>query len=147
MGPVNLDDILITPLNQIELSGGNVLHAIKKNDRGFHGFGEAYFSSIETGAIKAWKLHTKMSMNLIVPIGYVRFVFCLNNKLKNSFRIEEIGNQNYSRITVPPGIWFGFRGLSNEESLILNIANLKHNSSEVSRLEFDAFTYDWENEN
>ena len=29
LGPVNLDDILITTLNQIELSGGNLLHAIK----------------------------------------------------------------------------------------------------------------------
>ena len=143
MGPVNLDDILITPLNQIELSGGNVLHAIKKNDRGFHGFGEAYFSSIETGAIKAWKLQTKMSMNLIVPIGYVRFVFCLNNKLKNSFRIEEIGNQNYSRITVPPGIWFGFMGLANHKSLILNVANIEHDKNEVEKLDINSIAFRW----
>jgi dTDP-4-dehydrorhamnose 3,5-epimerase len=145
MGSVRLNDILVTPLKQIEVSGGNVLHAIKKSDFGFNGFGEAYFSSIETGAIKAWKLHKVMYMNLIVPIGLVRFVFCLNDKSKNNFRIEEIGFKNYNRITVPPGIWFGFMGLADQKSIILNFANIEHDQNEVEKLNTNSIIFDWSN--
>lgn len=145
MGSVRLSDILVTPLKQIEVSGGNVLHAIKKSDFGFNGFGEAYFSSIETGAIKAWKLHKVMYMNLIVPIGLVRFVFCLNDKSKNNFRIEEIGFKNYNRITVPPGIWFGFMGLADQKSIILNFANIEHDQNEVEKLNTNSIIFDWSN--
>ena len=47
--------------------------------------------------------------------------FC--DLLRHSFREEEIGASNYSRITVPPNIWFGFR-MSDKLSLALNLANL-----------------------
>jgi dTDP-4-dehydrorhamnose 3,5-epimerase len=143
MGSISLNDIFLTPLNQIEVKGGNVLHALKESSFGYHGFGEAYFSSVEKGAIKAWKLHKKMFMNLIVPVGVVRFVFCLNNKLKNDFRIEEIGYLNYSRITVPPGIWFGFMGLAEQKSLILNIASIEHDQNEVEKLNINSIDFDW----
>ena len=38
-----------------------------------------------------------------------------------------IGEDNYSRITVPPMIWFGFKGLSQKTSFILNISNELYN--------------------
>ena len=75
MGKVNLEDILLTPLKTINTDGGNVRHVIKTTDKNFKGFGEAYFSNINSGSIKAWKRHNKMSMNLVVPLGSVKFVF------------------------------------------------------------------------
>ena len=47
-----------------------------------------------------------MHINLIVPIGIVRFVFY--DELTNKFRVEEIGKNNYARLTIPKGIFFGF---------------------------------------
>jgi dTDP-4-dehydrorhamnose 3,5-epimerase len=47
------------------------------------------------------------------------------------------------RITVPPGIWFGFQGLSQPQSLVLNIANIEHNPSEVENADLKAFKFDW----
>ena len=132
---MKLEDILVAPLARIDVKGGDVLHALKCSDPGYNGFGEAYFSFISTGAIKAWKQHTRMVMNLIVPTGEVRFVFCLHTgSNKYEFRVEDLGPDSYSRITVPPGIWFGFQGLARHQSLILNIANIPHDPSEVSRL-------------
>ena len=46
-------DILITPLRRIETTGGDVLHAMKHSDEGSAGFGEAYFSWVSGGAVKA----------------------------------------------------------------------------------------------
>ena len=146
MGNLTLDDILVTQLHSIDTPGGNVSHALKDTDPGFVGFGEAYFSRIKHDSIKAWKCHSAMTSNLVVAVGKVKFVFCLRASLGESvFREEIVLASHPKRITVPPGIWFGFRGLSTEESLILNIANLKHNPSEVLRLDFENINYDWTN--
>lgn len=144
MGAMNLTDIQVTPLSQIETAGGDVLHAMKKNDAGYVGFGEAYFSWISVGAIKAWKRHTQMTMNVVVPVGQVRFVFRYVNAVGvEAFRIEEIGVDRYARVTVPPGIWFGFQGLHLPKSLVLNIASISHDPYEVERQAITDIDYDW----
>ena len=70
-----LKNIRTYPLQKIAAIGGDVMHAVKHSDVDFFGFGEAYFSWIKPGAVKAWKRHREMSLNLIVPLGEIRFVF------------------------------------------------------------------------
>lgn len=145
MGSVNLNSIVLSQLSRIETVGGDVLHGIKKTDNGYYGFGEAYFSWIFAGHIKAWKRHNLMTMNLIVPFGNVRFVFCVQNKEENNnneYRVEEIGENRFMRITVPPGIWFGFQSLS-PKSLVLNVSDIVHKSTEVDRVSISHFHYTW----
>ena len=139
-----LDQIRVTPLQRISTPGGDVWHALKSTEESFNGFGEAYFSWVEAESIKAWKQHLRMTMNLVVPIGKVRFVFC--DLLNYSFREEEIGASNYSRITVPPNIWFGFQGMSAKPSLVLNVANLPHDPAEVERKMREEIYFNWQKE-
>lgn len=141
MGALSLDDILVTPLARIPTVGGDVMHAMKESDAGYSGFGEVYFSWVSSGAVKAWKRHTRMIMNVVVPLGRVRFVF---RSAYDLFRVEDIGADRYCRITVPPGIWFGFQGLAEPQSLLLNIANISHDPNEVERLELSDINYDWQ---
>lgn len=141
---MSLTDIVLTPLSRIETIGGDVLHAMKQDDVGYAGFGEAYFSWVSAGAIKAWKRHTRMTMNVLVPLGQVRFVFRLVNAERGEeFRVEEIGTERYARITVPPGIWFGFQGLTAPQNLVLNIASIPHDPNEVERLALSDVKFDW----
>tara|TARA_B100001093_G_scaffold91226_1_gene83376 strand:+ start:2790 stop:3215 length:426 start_codon:yes stop_codon:yes gene_type:complete len=137
-----LNKIKITKLSTFPLDTGNVLHAIKKDDKGFNGLGEVYFSFINPNAIKAWKLHQHMTLNLVVPLGMVRFVF-INPQIPDVSRVEDIGEKNYVRLTVPPNIWFGFKGISGEPSLVTNIADLKHDPNEVTKRDILAFNYQW----
>jgi dTDP-4-dehydrorhamnose 3,5-epimerase len=144
VGAIKLSDILVTPLKRIETDGGDVLHALKQDDIGYVDFGEAYFSLVTRGAVKAWKRHKRMTMNIVVPMGWVRFVFRSEHENGvDEFRIEEIGADRYARITVPPGVWFGFQGLSYSQSVILNIANITHDPNEVERLQISDINYVW----
>ena len=136
-----LKDIRITPLKRIKTEGGDVLRAMRNTDKGYAGFEEVYFTWINLGFIKAWKMHEIMTLNLVVPIGQVRFVFYEPDK--DYFRVEEIGEERYERITVPPGIWFGFKGLSKPKSLIMNLADKKHEPDEVQRRSAMHFKYNW----
>lgn len=141
MGSVSLADIVVTPLSTAPAAGGAVMHIIKNTSAGYTDFGEAYFSWVGAGAVKAWKRHKQMVMNLVVPIGSVRFVFWLEST--NEFKEHKIGYDRYSRLTVPPGIWFGFQGVVVPQSLILNIASIQHDPNEVDRLELSQIKYDW----
>ena len=143
MGSISLlEQIQVTPLKKISSNGGEVWHALKATERSFNGFGEAYFSWVEYKEIKAWKHHLKMTMNLVVPSGRVRFVFC--DLLCDDFREECIGAEFYARVTVPPKIWFGFQGISVNPSLVLNLANLPHDPSEVERKSREGIQFNWQ---
>ncbi len=137
----DLNKISTKNLKKIILNDGNVFHFLKNREKSFSKFGEAYFSFIKYKKIKAWKKHNKMTMNLAVPVGLVKFVFC--EIKKNKFRQIIIGESNYKRITVPPKVWFGFQGLSKKESLIINFANIEHSDSEVEKLNLGEIKYKW----
>ena len=142
MGKLKREEILVTNLKKISVPGGDIFHALKKSDLGFKEFGEAYFSSIKTNEIKAWKRHKRMTLNLIVPVGKVKFVFTRDKK---HFDHYIIGEENYCRLTVPPWVWFGFQSNFNSTSLILNIADIIHDNSEVQKKDISLLDYNWEN--
>ena len=145
MGVVTLEDIIVTPLRSIPTVGGDVMHALKNSDSGFNGFGEVYFSWIEHGVVKAWKCHQNMTLNLVVPLGEVSFVFHIKDQEK-CFRTENIGEKRYARLTVPPEIWFGFQGKASGRSLLMNVANMEHAPNEVLRKPVSNFLYKWDSE-
>lgn len=129
-------------LKVIPVDGGDVKHFIKANENSFCGFGEAYFSFIKNGKIKGWKMHTEMTMNLVVPVGEVGFVFY--NEKSSSFQVFKIGENNYKRLTVPPNIWFGFKGIGLCSNLVVNLSNIIHNPSESKKSELSKIKFNWE---
>ncbi len=138
-----MEKIRITNLRKIPTEGGDIFHCLKNSENSFYGFGEAYFSNIKFSKIKAWKRHMRMTCNLIVPYGKVKFIFYdEDSDTKSTF---EIGEDNYCRITVLPKIWFGFEGLHHPSSLILNISDIPHSPNEIERKEIDASNFPWSN--
>lgn len=135
---------LITPLKEIETPGGNVFHAIKASDPGYSGFGEAYFSTAQPGKIKPWKRHNRMTLNLVVPIGKIRFVLYDDRTAPPKFTEVVLGNPgHYARLTVPHGIWMAFQGVAEGTSWLLNVADLQHDPAEADRRSLDEIPYDW----
>ena len=135
-----INGVILTPLKQIHNPKGDVFHAMKKSDAGFDGFGEAYFSTIHKGDIKGWKKHTKMTLNLVVPVGKIEFVVYDENT-KEFFSVQ-LSQDNYQRLTVKPNLWMAFRGLE-ENSMLLNLASIEHDPSEAINIELSEIKYEW----
>ena len=139
-----MDGVILTPLKQIYNPKGDIFHAMKKSDENFVEFGEAYFSKIDGGAIKGWKRHKEMTLNIIVPIGEVRFILCDDQNTVNNFQEVILSDlSNYFRLTVPPMMWFAFQGLDQKGSVVLNIANIEHSPYEVERRELNEIEFNW----
>lgn len=147
MDTINIDGVFLTSLKIIPNPKGNVFHALKQSDIGYNGFGEAYFSTVNYGEIKGWKKHAKMTLNLIVPAGEIKFVLYDDrpgSTTKGNYFEESLSLKNYKRLTVPPGIWMGFQGMDKELNLLLNIANIKHDQIESEKIDLDNIPFNWE---
>jgi len=139
--------VALTPLKVIHIAEGDVLHAMKVNDPGYVNFGEAYFSTIHAGVIKPWKRHSRMTLNLVVVNGLVRFVVHDDRPDSPTLGVTSeylVGlPDNYSRLTIPPGLWMSFQGLDVGSSLLLNITDIPHDPAEADRGGKDDFVFDW----
>lgn len=135
-----MDGVILTSLKQIHHLKGDIFHVMKKSDEGFFGFGEAYFSTIYKNDIKGWKKHTKMTLNLVVPMGEIEFV--IYNENLNDFFTIKLSQNNYQRLTVAPNLWMAFRGVS-EHSMLLNLASIEHDPSESVNKELEEIAYEW----
>jgi dTDP-4-dehydrorhamnose 3,5-epimerase len=140
--------VAIRPLRQILDERGKVMHMLRRDDPGFERFGEIYFSVVNPGAIKAWHLHKKMTLNYAVVSGDIKLVLYDDRAGSPSRgRLQEIftGADNYALITVPPRVWNGFKGISSAPAIVANCATTAHDPQEIVRA--DPFTkdipYDW----
>ena len=133
-----MDGVTLTPLKQITHPKGDIFHAMKASDDGFFGFGEVYFSTVNQGEVKGWKKHTEMTLNLVVVTGEIEFVVYDDN----GFYSVKLSKNNYQRLTVEPGLWLAFRGVS-VENMLLNLASIEHNANESENVDLYDFDYNW----
>ena len=144
-----IDGVVITPLRQIPNERGKIMHMLRSDDPQFERFGEIYFSMIYPGAIKAWHLHTKMTLNYAVVAGMVKLVLYdprPSSPTKGEVQEIFLGEQNYARVKIPPGIYNGFKGVGTSPALVANCSTIPHDPAEIQRL--DPFSkdipYNWD---
>ena len=137
------NQLKLNSLRIIENHDGSVMHALKSSEIKNFNFGEAYFSTVNFLKVKGWKKHLKMTMNIIVPCGAIKFVIFDNQNEGDLFKEFILSKKNYKRLTVPPNFWFGFQGLSRGENILLNLSNIEHDPNETENIDLDDLKYDW----
>lgn len=141
-----IDGVILTPLKQIYNPKGDIFHAMKCDDDGFSGFGEAYFSTIHKDVIKGWKKHTQMVLNLVVPQGEIEFIVYddrQNSTTYGEFFAVKLSHNNYQRLTVPNGVFMAFRGIGDGTNMLLNLASIKHDPNEAINIALEDIQYEW----
>lgn len=143
-----IHDVIVSPLRRIPDERGAILHMLREDDEVFERFGEIYFSLVYPGVVKGWHVHKRMSLNYAVPVGMVKLV-CYDDREGSPTRgvVQElhVGELNYSLVTIPPGVWNGFKGEGPRPALVANCATLAHDPEEIERLDpfSSAIPYDW----
>ena len=129
---------------------GKILHMLRNDSTGYLKFGECYFSEVYPYKVKAWKKHSSQTQNITVPVGTIKLViFDDRNDSITKGRIQEIligRPNNYKRVTIPPGLWYGFTCISDKEALLVNCADQPHDPNESLTVGIinDFIPYAWE---
>jgi dTDP-4-dehydrorhamnose 3,5-epimerase len=143
-----IEGLRVTPLLRIPDERGAILHMLRADDSHFEGFGEIYFSMVYPGAVKAWHLHKRMTLNYAVPVGVVKLA-CYDDRPESPTRgtVAElfVGELNYALVTIPPGVWNGFKGVGSAPALVANCATVPHDPDEIVRRDPSDrdIPYDW----
>lgn len=140
----HIDGVTLNPLKIIPGDKGSVLHALKSEEKSFISFGEAYFSTINFNEIKGWKKHHQMVLNIVVPVGKIKFVIFddrQDSATKNQFYEVILSPENYYRLTVQPGLWMAFKGMNEGVNMLLNIASIPHNPQEADNVPLQTINY------
>ncbi|WP_455669329.1 dTDP-4-dehydrorhamnose 3,5-epimerase [Phocaeicola sp.] len=142
-----MEGVTLHPLKHIIVPKGDIYHAMKSTDEGYAGFGEAYFSQIAHGEVKGWKRHNRMTLNLIVPVGKVRFVIYDDREdslTRGQFQEVVLSPEsNYQRLTVVPGLWMAFYGEGEGMSMLMDIIPEPHDPLEASRMDLSEIAYNF----
>jgi dTDP-4-dehydrorhamnose 3,5-epimerase len=121
---------------------------LKADDPHFEKFGEIYFSCTYPNVVKAWHKHSEMTLNYTTVVGVVKVVLFDDRETSSSYGETEeyvLSPENYYLLTVPPGIWNGFKAIGGDMAIVANCATIPHRSDEIIRLPFDdtRINYDW----
>ena len=132
-----IDGVKIRQLRQIPDERGMIMRFLRADDPDFTEFGEVYFSVVYPGVVKGWHLHKVMTMNYTVPVGTVKLV--LFDDREGSLTRGEVmelfvGEGNYVRVQIPPGIWNGFKGVGTASAMVCNCASHPHDPSDSERM-------------
>ncbi len=143
-----IDGVSVAPRRQIVDERGKIMHMLRSDDPEFERFGEVYFSWVNPGVVKAWHLHKEMTLNYVCPHGLVKLVLYDGREESATHgEVMEIflGPDSHRLVTVPPGVWNGFKGVADQPSMVANCATLAHDPDEIVRMDPTAsdIPYDW----
>lgn len=140
--------VSVVPLRQIADERGKIMHMLKASDQHFRGFGEIYFSCAWPGTVKAWHVHTSMTVNNAVIHGRAKLVmYDLRESSPTHGQIAEVflGEDNYCLVQIPPGIANGYKAYGDKMVILANCATEPHHPAEMKRLPpfSPDIPYDW----
>ena len=144
----HIEGVVVRPRRRIADERGAVFHMLRNDAEEFEAFGEIYFSLVYPGVVKGWHRHREMTLNYAVPVGMIKLV-CFDDRdgSATAGNLVEVhtGALDYALVTIPPGVWNGFKGVGTEPALVANCSTTAHRPDEIERLDpFDnEIPYDW----
>lgn len=122
---------------------------LKCTDPHFVKFGEIYFSTIFRNVIKGWHRHREMTLNYACIFGRIKLVVYddrAGSATRGRVREIFLGPDNHALVVIPPGLWNGFKGMSDPFAIVANCCTHAHDPLLSERIPFDdaAIPYEWQ---
>lgn len=136
--------VLVTPLKIVKDERGSVMHFLREGREPFTRFGEVYFSTVNPGVTKGWKLHRRSTSNMAVVSGTMRFWVRDERDSSPTKGVTEIHDLapvegKYNLLTVPPGVVYAWRSTGDGVATVGNGATLAWEPDESVNLPLETY--------
>lgn len=143
-----IEGVGIVQLRRIPDERGTIYHMLRADDPHFIDFGEIYFTSVYPGVVKGWHRHREMTLNYACIFGRIKLVLYDDRPGSATVgTLQELflGPDQYVLVTIPPGIWTGFKGMTEPQAIVANCCTHPHDPARTERLDpFDNdIPYGW----
>lgn len=125
-----IEGVWVKDLHYIPDERGRLIEIFRSDEEGFVKFGQVYMTTTYPGVVKAWHLHKVQDDNFCVLRGMVKLVMYDprdGSATKGTINEFFIGDHNPKLIRVPPGVYHGWKCVSEEEAIILNVPTEPYN--------------------
>jgi len=142
---VKLKDLKVIPDER-----GRLMEILRADDELFEKFGQVYMTTAYPGVVKAWHYHKKQVDNMTIIKGMMKIV--LYDARKDSPTNGEVnefflGEHNPKLLQIPKLVYHGFKCISQEEAVVINIPTETYNYEAPDEYRLDPhrneIPYDW----
>ncbi len=145
-----IDGVKTKMLRLVPDERGWLMEILRSDDEDlFRQFGQVYVSATYPGVVKAWHYHKRQVDNFACVAGMVKLVLVdtrpesPTNGAVNEFFL---GSQNPMLVQVPNLVYHGWKCISPETSLVINVPNEPYHYQEPDEYRVEphhTLPYDW----
>lgn len=145
-----IDGVRTKRLNVLSDERGRLMEMLRCDDEIFLKFGQVYLTTAYPGVVKAWHYHRLQTDHFVCVRGMMKVVLydpredSPTRGLINEFFI---GDWNPMLIQIPPGVYHGFKCVSEHEAIVINTVTEPYNYDQPDEFRLDPhdndIPYDW----
>ena len=145
-----IEGVKVKKLKVIPDERGRLMEILRADDEVFTKFGQVYMTTAKPGIVKAWHFHKKQDDYFTCIRGIMRLA--LYDAREGSSTKGEVNEFTVSLddpqlVVIPKGVYHGFKGVSDDEAVVINTPTEAYNPKEPDEYRLDAFEndipYDW----
>jgi len=142
--------VQIKPLRLVPDERGWLMEILRSDDQDvFTKFGQVYVSATYPGVVKAWHYHKVQIDHFACIAGMVKLVLIdtrPGSPTEGAINEFFVGSQNPQLVQVPNLVYHGWKCISEEPSLVVNVPTEPYRYDEPDEFRLDAhgmLPYDW----
>ena len=148
--PPRIHGVQTKPLRLVPDERGWLMEILRADDPDlFTKFGQVYVSATYPGVVKAWHYHREQVDNFACVAGMVKLVLVdtrPDSPTKGAVNEFFLGVQNPMLVQVPNLVYHGWKCISPETSIVVNVPNEPYSYIEPDEYRLaahDTLPYDW----
>lgn len=150
---IEIEGVNIKKLKVIPDERGRLMEIMRSDDEIFDKFGQVYMTTAYPGVVKAWHYHKNQADHMVVVKGMMKIVLFDDREGSGTRgKVMELfmGEHNQILVKIPPGIYHGFKCISESEAIVINIPTEVYNYKSPDEFRRPAhdndIPYDWNRE-
>jgi dTDP-4-dehydrorhamnose 3,5-epimerase len=146
-----IDGVVTRKLKVIPDERGRLMEILRSDDELFSRFGQVYMTTAYPGVVKGWHYHKVQTDHLAVVKGMLKLVLYDNrdnSPTKGEINEFFLGEHNPVLVKIPPLVLHGFKCISEEEAVCINVPSEVYSYDQPDEFRVDPhkndIPYAWE---
>jgi dTDP-4-dehydrorhamnose 3,5-epimerase len=146
-----INGVITHKLRLIPDERGRLLEILRKDEEHYLPVAQIYMTTNYPGVVKAWHYHKKQSDQMTCVKGMVKVVlYDARDGSPTKGEVNEffVGEHNPMLIRIPPGVYHGWKCVSESESVVVNcpteLYDYKNPDEHRAAHDDPAIPYNWE---
>jgi len=145
-----IEGVKVKELKWVPDHRGRLAEILRSDDELFEGFGQTYMTTVFPGVVKAWHFHKLQNDHFCCVAGKIKVGLYDSRPDSATYKqVQEVilDFEKPKLVKIPALVYHGFKGITDRESVVLNIPTKLYNYKKPDEYRVDAFDndipFDW----